>query len=173
MFFLKLLSKVLPQETLTGGADIPVCLRDNRKIRQLSRRPRQANNYRPLLEELEPIIVMSSVLWTGASGDWSSAASWTDSGDGSHHIPGPTDDAVINTAVTVTHSANLDFVQSLTLGSPSVASNLVLSGGTLTVSGTVQNQGLGAFTLANGTLAGATIAAGTTLQLAPGANSSR
>jgi hypothetical protein len=172
MFFLKLLSKVLPQETLTGGADIPVCLRDNRKIRQLSRRPRQANNYRPLLEELEPIIVMSSVLWTGASGDWSSAASWTDSGDGSHHVPGPTDVAVINTAVTVTHSANLDFVQSLTLGAASVVSNLTLSGGTLTVSGAVQNQGLGAFTLANGTLADATVASGTTLQVAPGTNSS-
>jgi hypothetical protein len=164
MFFSKWLCKLFSQETLA--------CRDRGTMRQLLRRPRHSNNYRPILEGLEPIIVMSSVVWTGASGDWSAAASWTDSSDGSHHVPGLTDDAVINTAVTVTHSTNSDSVLSLTLGAGSVVSNLTLSGGTLTVSGSVQNQGLGAFTLANGVLAGATIAAGTTLQVAPGANSS-
>src|SRR5262249_3952368 len=164
MFFSKWLCKLFSQETIH--------CRDRGTMRQLLRRPRHSNNYRPFLEELEPIIVMSSVVWTGASGDWSAAASWTDSSDGSHHVPGLTDDAVINTSVTVTHSANSDSVQSLTLGAASIASNLTLSGGTLTVSGTVRNQGIGDLTLANGSLAGATIAAGTTLQLAAGANSS-
>jgi hypothetical protein len=164
MFFSKWLCNLFSQETLA--------CRDRGTMQQLLRHARHSNNYRPLLEELEPIIVMSSVVWTGASGDWSAGASWTDSSDGSHHVPGLTDDAVINTAVTVTHSTNSDAVQSLTLGAASIASNLTLSGGTLTLSGTVQNQGIGALTLANGTLAGATIALGTTVQLTAGANSS-
>jgi hypothetical protein len=168
MLLSRWLSQLFSPRPLSGEADIRVCRWDRRKIGQLSHRPRSFNNYRPLLEELEPIVVMSNVVWTGASGDWSSAASWTDSSDSSHHVPGPSDVAVINTAVTVTHSANSDTIQSLTLGAASVASNLMLSGGTLRVTGVIQNQGTGAFTLSNGTLAGATIAAGTTLLVAPG-----
>ncbi len=126
----------------------------------------------PRFELLENRVLPSVVTWTGGSADWSVAADWTDQSNGTHHVPGATDNAVINTAVTVTHSTgNSDTVGSLTIGAAGIASNFTLSAGTLTVNGAftlpatgnVINQGTGTLSIAGGTLAGATIASGTQL----------
>jgi hypothetical protein len=118
-----------------------------------------------MLEALEDRLAPAMVLWTGGSADWSVAADWTDQGDSSHHVPGATDDAVINTAVSVTHmSTGTDTIKSLTLGAADIASNFSLSAGTLDLSGgTVQNLGNGTFTLSGGTLANAKVSAATTI----------
>src|SRR4051812_14266183 len=59
-----------------------------------------------LVELLEDRVVPAMVKWTAGSADWSVPANWTDQSDSSHRVPGSGDDAVIDTAVTVTHSTN-------------------------------------------------------------------
>jgi hypothetical protein len=124
---------------------------------------------RLVVEALEDRLAPAMVLWTGGDGDWSVAANWTDQSDSSHHFPGASDDAVINTMVSVTHlSTGTDTIKSLTLGDIDVASNFSLSAGTLDLSGgspsgRVQNLGSGRFMLSGGTLANATVTAHTTI----------
>jgi hypothetical protein len=71
----------------------------------LSASPRfQARPFRPTLEVLEGRSLPSTVSWIAGNGDFGTAANWQDSLDGSHHVPGPGDDAVIgngNATVTV------------------------------------------------------------------------
>ncbi|HVX11301.1 MAG TPA: MBG domain-containing protein [Pirellulales bacterium] len=104
-------------------------------------------------EILEARRLLAIVDWTGG-GDgtsWSDPANWS-----SHALPGPTDDVVINApaGVTVAHASGADSIHSLVSSSP-----LDLSGGTLTVSGTVEVDNT--FTLdAGATLAGATVKPG-------------
>jgi hypothetical protein len=112
--------------------------------------------YRPLLEAFEDRTLPSTVNWTGASGVWSVAANWTDASDSSHHVPGAGDDAVISTAVTVTHNST-DSVQSVSV----TTGTLEFTGGALTVSTTV--SGSGPYNLRGGGLTGAQVASGTTL----------
>src|SRR5262249_52957868 len=118
---------------------VPVMFRFRTWLRQLSRglfasggrrlrgrRGRRRMNARaalpPRIERLEDYILPSTVVWTAGSGNWTVAANWTDQSNSTHHVPTTTDDAVINTSVTVTYSAGSTLVvNSLTLG---------LSGGT-------------------------------------------
>jgi hypothetical protein len=111
---------------------------------------------------LEGRALLATITWVGGSGDWDNAANWRDD-QMVNRLPGPADDAVIDVpGITVTHSTGIDTVGSLTVNDA-----FTLSGGTLTISGTlVQNAIL--FTLSGGTLASATLAAGGTLTCATG-----
>ena len=139
------------------------------------KRRREIPIFRPAFETLEVKITPSTVKWVGASADWSIAANWTDQSNLTHHLPGSTDDAVIDAGVTVTHSTGSDSVRSLSVGASGIASNLSLTGGTVTVfdtssstAGLLQNLGTGAIALSGATLANANIASGTTLSAPSG-----
>ena len=107
------------------------------------------------LDTLEVRTVPAVVNWTlAADGDFANAAAWTDASNGSHHVPGPADDAVIPSQFGVTSSANQS-VNRLT------ATNFRVAAGTFAVAQP--------FTPTTGTTtvaAGATLAA--TVQLAGG-----
>src|SRR5262245_20907545 len=106
------------------------------------------------MEQLEDRILLAPVTWIGGSGDWNDGANWSN-GVG----PGQDDDATIDVAgITVTHSTGSHTVKSLTINDP-----LTLSGGTLTVAETLEAQSGNAISLAGGTLANATITAGTAI----------
>jgi hypothetical protein len=110
------------------------------------------------LEILEDRTLLSTVTWINASsGDWDTAANWRDD-MGNNRLPGPADDAVIPSGgYAVTHGSSVtDAVASITNQAA-----IVLSHGTLNVSGNVSGTGL--FTLSGGTLGNATVAAGTTI----------
>jgi hypothetical protein len=95
--------------------------------------------------------IAGTVTWLGGSGDWGAATNWS-----TGTLPGANDDVVVGSgaSITVTHSSGTDTVKSLTSQQA-----FQLSGGTLTVSGTVQVNNT--FTLAGGTLARATVLQGT------------
>ncbi len=106
------------------------------------------------VEDLERRVLLSVITWTNPSGgDWSVATNWD-----LRRLPNSTDDVVINDTgnFSVTHQSGSDTVHSLTANRP-----FTLSGGTLTIAGTVQAGG--PFALAGGTLSHAAVAAGTTL----------
>jgi hypothetical protein len=115
----------------------------HRKLRPSSpgqRPPRRKApaSFRPWLEGLEDRTLPSTVNWIGAmgaSGNWNDASKWEDAMDMSHHVPGQSDDAVINVSgVTVTHNnAQNDPVQSVSVSDSSAT--LSLTTGTLNVSG--------------------------------------
>ena len=93
----------------------------------------------------------STVYWVGGTGDWNTESNWS-----TGTLPGPTDDVLINVAgaVIVTHSSGTHRLRSL------VSQNaLVLSGGSLTLSSTIQVNN--ALTLAGGTLHSTTVLPGT------------
>jgi hypothetical protein len=122
--------------------------RPTRPIR-LSTSGRNTRGAKPRLEVLEDRTVLSTVNWVGGSGDWSNASNWLDAVTQAHHVPTPTDDAVINMAgdITVTHSAGSDRVHSL------VSQNaFVMSGGSLDLNADSALEG--AFTFTNGILSG-------------------
>src|SRR5262249_2402687 len=108
------------------------------------------------LESLEDLVLLSTVNWTNAAGgDWDTPGNWS-----TNTLPTVNDDVVINESgnVTITHSKNAtDSVKSVTAGNP-----ITLSGGTLTVSGSLSDTST--INLAGGTLANAKVASGTTLQ---------
>jgi RHS repeat-associated protein len=113
------------------------------------------------IEQLEDRTVPSTVTWVGGSGDWGTAANWQDN-TGVHRLPGSGDDVTINVAgVTVTHSSGSDTIHSLTANDA-----ISLTGGTLSVTTTLQDQSPNAIDLHGGTLANATVAAGTSLSAA-------
>jgi hypothetical protein len=104
-------------------------------------RKRRKLTHRLLLEVLEDRTV-PSVNWINpVSGDWNTASNWFDTATGTNHVPGATDDVVINTSgIAVTDSLD------------STANSLTLSGATLSASGNMLlNQML---TLSGGTLTG-------------------
>jgi hypothetical protein len=113
------------------------------------------------LECLEARAPPSTVTWIAGDGDWNVAANW-DTGS----KPGPTDDAVINTAVTVTHSSGADSIGSLTESS---LAHLTLSGGSLAFATTFRVDGT--LTLAGGSfnLVHKTIDGSGTVAVMPGA----
>src|SRR5439155_19626060 len=87
------------------------------------------------LEVLEGRAVPAVVNWTlGANGDFANPLAWTDASDGSHHIPGPADDAAIPGAFTVKSSAD-ETVHTIT------APELQLLAGTFTVNAALANAG--------------------------------
>jgi hypothetical protein len=92
-----------------------------------------------------------TVFWVGASGDWNTATNWN-----TGVVPGINDDILINVQgdVVITHSSGSHISRSLFSQNA-----IVLSGGSLTISNTVQvNNGL---TLSGGTLRSATVLPGT------------
>jgi RHS repeat-associated protein len=100
---------------------------------------------------LEHRSMAASVSWVGGSGDWNTPTNWS-----AGALPGPNDDVVIDQpgVITVTHSSGTRSVKSLLC-----QETFVLSGGSLTVSNTVQaNNG---FNLSGGTLLRATVLPGT------------
>ena len=127
----------------------------------VKRRGRNRPHHRlayPLLEPLEVRIVPATVTWIGGSGDWNTVANWLDDAM-NNRLPGPDDDAVIDVAgISVTHSSGTHTIKSLTSNNP-----FDLSGGTLMVTGSLQEQNANAFTLSGGTLSGAIVAAATTI----------
>ena len=119
---------------------------------------------RPTIDRLENLLLLSTINWSNpAGGDWDTASTW-----GGSKVPGSSDDVVINEpgGITITHSqSTTDTVKSITAHDP-----INLSGGTVTVSGSVSDSST--INMIGGTLASATIASGTTLQSsAPGASS--
>jgi hypothetical protein len=112
--------------------------------------------FKPWLEYLEDRTLLSMVTWIGGSGDWNTASNWSGGA-----LPGNSDDVIINTSgITVTHSSGSHSINSLNLTS-ATSNNFVLSGGTLAVATSVQDNGT--FSVSGGTLAGATVAAGTVI----------
>src|SRR5215469_3583263 len=123
-------------------------------------RPRRAKWVRQLAhfrtvraEVLEARRLLAIVDWTGAGdgSSWSDAHNWSSY----PNLPSPTADVVINAPanVTITHASGADSIHSL------LSSNaFTLSGGTLTVSGTVEVDN--AFSVSGGRLANATVEPG-------------
>src|SRR5262245_59562871 len=106
------------------------------------------------LELLEARLAPATVTWVGGSGNWSTVANWSDGTV--NRLPGPADDAVINTTgITVTHSSGSDTVKSVTSNAA-----IKLTGGTLTVNGTFQETGA-TLALLGGTLANAVLTSDT------------
>jgi RHS repeat-associated protein len=127
-------------------------------------RPRRYR-FRPTIEQLEEIVLLSTVTWINLSGgDWDTPSNWQDQ-TGMNRLPGPGDDAVINVAggVAITHAQSVtDTVRSLTASDP-----LTLSFGTLVITGSLSSSA--AFQIAGGTLSQATVASGTTISTVSGA----
>jgi type VI protein secretion system component Hcp len=100
-----------------------------------------------------------AITWiNSAGGDWDTASNWSGG-----VVPGPNDDVVINVspAVTITHAQNVtDTVKSVTASDP-----LVLSGGTLSITGQL-NDSANVY-IGNGNLANATVTSGTSLLTRP------
>ena len=96
-------------------------------------------------------LVAATVSWVGASGDWNIATNWSTGA-----LPGPADDVVIDPGISiaVSHSTGVHTINSLLSQQA-----FVLSGGSLTVSTTVQVNNT--FTFNGGTLADASIVQGT------------
>src|SRR5581483_9071989 len=109
------------------------------------------------LEIMEDRVTPNTVNWIGGSGDWSTASNWRDATSLTNHVPGATDDAIINVpGISVTYSGGTDTIKTVTAADP-----ISLSGGTLNVAGNFSDGST--VTLSGGTLANATVAAGTTL----------
>jgi hypothetical protein len=105
-----------------------------------------------VLEPLENRLAPAN--WTGAGGDsnFNNPQNWD-----TLHVPGASDAAVIGAGFApIQFSSGSDTVLKLTAASP-----LNLSGGTLTVTSTLEDTS--SFKLAGGTLSGATVMADTTL----------
>lgn len=103
------------------------------------------------LSALTAQVSAATVSWVGGSGDWDTPSNWSTA-----TLPGPNDDVVIDRPgdITVTHSSGTHSVKSL-----QSQEAFFLSGGSLTVSNTVQVNNI--FTLAGGTLVRATVLQGT------------
>jgi hypothetical protein len=112
------------------------------------RQRRVRSTVRLLLEALEERLSPAGAQWIGGSGDFNDTTHWA-----AGVVPGPSDDVVIDVpGITVTHSTGNHTIQSLTSND-----GFVLSGGTLTVTGSLQQQSGNTFALQGGTLAGATV----------------
>ncbi len=117
------------------------------------RRRNKPQRRHSLFQTLEPRRLLATVEWTGG-GDgvsWSDPANW-----GGSLLPGNSDDVDINISgnVTIQHASGDDSIHSLHSTQP-----LTLSGGSLTVASTVEIDD--GFSLAGGTLSGATVVPGT------------
>jgi hypothetical protein len=113
---------------------------------------------RLLLERLEDRVVPAPVTWVNpAGGDWDTPGNWS-----TDALPGSTANVIIPAVSSpITHSQAIND----TVASISTAGNLTLSGGSLTVTGNVSVTSGAVFLLEGGTLANATVSAGSTLTL--------
>ena len=128
-----------------------------RRTKKNTRRRRFALTLHTLEERLTPATVSWDV---DASGAWEVASNWRDD-LGVNRLPAEGDDVVIDRPAgtfTVPHASGSHAIKSLTISDP-----FTLSGGALTVAGTLVAQSGNSFVLGNGTLARATVAAGTTI----------
>ena len=135
-------------------------------------RPRRTrkvgHSLRPSCEAMERRTLLATMDFTNsAGGSWDVATNWVNAANpDDHHVPIASDDAVIpalGSTVSVTHSAGTDAAQSVTSGT-----NLILSGGTLNVTGALHMLSGASLSLQGGTLAGATATSGSTLDLTSG-----
>src|SRR6478736_2236593 len=118
-----------------------------RKYRRLDWRSKIKSRM-AFFERLEERALLAPISWINpAGGSWNVAANWSGG-----TVPTASDDVTIDLpgALTITHSSGTDTVHSLTS-----QESLTLSGGTLTVTGTV--QGSGSITMSGGTLGSATV----------------
>ncbi len=130
------------------------------------RKPRRGRRYgstRLAGELLETRALLAVVTWDGADDLDGDGTSWNDplnwAGDA---LPGATDDVGISAGFAgIVHSGGSSTVKSITSSSP-----VTLSGGTLTVSTTIDISS--AFSLGGGTLANATTTSGTTITVTGG-----
>jgi hypothetical protein len=83
----------------------------------------------------------NTVTWIAGNGDWSTASDWSGG-----QLPGPGDDVVIPSGVTVTHSTGTDTIHQI-----SDTGTVILSGGTLNIDATGT---LGSVDITGGTLGG-------------------
>ena len=116
-------------------------------------------------EELEVRKMLSTMDWTNASGgSWDVATNWTNATDSSdHHVPTASDSVMIpelGSGVSITHSADTDAVESVTS-----STNLILTGGSLQITGNLQMSAGAELILEGGTLESATVTSGSTLAL--------
>jgi filamentous hemagglutinin len=111
-----------------------------RIVNHLGRRARAAQSnrpgayFRPRLETLEERLAPATVNYTNfAGGIWEDDANWTEAGTSLHHVPGPSDTAVIGGAsgLHVTYSSGDTQIAALTLSSTN--GSLDILGGTLRV----------------------------------------
>ena len=101
---------------------------------------------------VDTVPTSTTTFWSNSSsGNWATASDWS-----TRSTPGSSDTVYIGPNVTVTHSNNVDTISSLTAGG-----SLVLSGGTLTVNGSL--KATTPVAVSGGTLKNATVASGTTL----------
>jgi hypothetical protein len=87
-------------------------LRTSRRAPPPFSRPKAAS-FRPQLEAFEDRTLLSTVYWVGGAGLWSEFSHWLDSTTLDFHVPTASDDAVIASGVTVTHSGGTDAVRSV------------------------------------------------------------
>lgn len=130
------------------------------------RRAVACGRFRPGLEPLEHRLLLTTIRWTNPNGgSWQTTANWD-----LQRVPGPGDDVVIDPAGgtgTVTYlDAGTTEIQSLYSALP-----VRFSGDTLWVHGTVRADNT--FQVNAGTLRGATIVAGTTVQVIGGVSNLR
>jgi Dockerin type I domain len=119
----------------------------------MRRRPIAARKVLLRLVALERRDVPATVNWTlGANGDFANPAAWTDGGNGTHHVPGPPDDAVIPSAFVVVSSAN-QTVNSIS------ATGFQIQGGVFTIGGASNPSSLAELKVAT---VGALVVAGPT-----------
>jgi hypothetical protein len=118
-----------------------------RKYRRLDWRPKIKSRM-AFFERLEERALLAPISGINpAGGSWRVGANWSGG-----IVPGANDDVTIDLpgSLTITHSTGTDTIKSLTS-----QESLTLSGGTLTVTGTV--QGSGSITMSGGTLGSATV----------------
>jgi hypothetical protein len=138
-----------------------------RRVRDTrSQTRRRRAHAKPRLEALENRVVPTLVKWTNVGGGtWNTPGNWS-----TGSLPGANDDVEIPalaSSLTVTHSTNvIDQVKSVTLdANASGTTSLVLSSGTLSVTGNLQTSTGGNVTIKGGTLANATVTNGSKLAL--------
>ncbi len=139
----------------------------NRSTRQMNQlRGSQRTTSPPIrlkLEELEVRAAPAVFTWANSSGgNWGVATNWSPQG-----IPGANDDVIIPALasnLTVTHNTGTNTIRSVLIEANTTGStNLLLTGGTLTITSEVQGQLNTQVTMKGGTLAQATLASGTRL----------
>ncbi len=119
----------------------------------------------PRFEEMEIRQLLATMVWAiSTGGNWNAAGNWVNQANSAdHHVPTATDDAVIpalGSGNSITHNTGADTVDSVTS-----STNLILSGGSLSVTGNLQISSGSLLTVQGGTLGNATVTSGTRLVL--------
>ena len=109
------------------------------------------SGYTPASLVISVVPVGTTVFWSSNSGSWSTASNWS-----TRATPSASDHVYVGPNVTVTHSSGTDTITSLTADG-----SIVLSGGTLTINGSL--QATTPVSITGGTLANADVASSTTL----------